>query len=166
MVGPADFFLARADWRICGRRHGKCCSPSRRRHCLLRNIPQGWYKTLIFIVIAPIIGLVLGFLFMLSIYWIFRRSAPQPVDRLFRRLQLLSAAAYSLGHGANDAQKTMGIVAGALYTGGFMKQIRYVGEVGANSTGPSSWPPTQPSLLELISEAGASLRPWARKSPN
>src|SRR6516225_9215581 len=59
---------------------------------------------------------------MLSVYWIFRRSAPQPVDRLFRRLQLLSAAAYSLGHGANDAQKTMGIIAGALYTGGFMSK--------------------------------------------
>jgi inorganic phosphate transporter, PiT family len=85
-------------------------------------IPQGWYKTLIFIVVAPVIGLVLGFLFMLSVYWIFRRSAPQPVDRLFRRLQLLSAAAYSLGHGANDAQKTMGIIAGALYTGGFMSK--------------------------------------------
>lgn len=83
-------------------------------------IAQGWYKTLIFIVVAPIIGLVLGFLFMLAVYWIFRRSAPQPVDSLFRRLQLLSAAAYSLGHGANDAQKTMGIIAGALYTGGFM----------------------------------------------
>jgi inorganic phosphate transporter, PiT family len=85
-------------------------------------IPQGWYKTLIFIVVAPVIGLVLGFLFMLLVHWIFRRSAPQPVDRLFRRLQLLSAAAYSLGHGANDAQKTMGIIAGALYTGGFMSK--------------------------------------------
>jgi len=59
---------------------------------------------------------------MLAVYWIFRRSAPQPVDRVFRRLQLLSAAAYSLGHGANDAQKTMGIIAGALYTGGFMSK--------------------------------------------
>ncbi|MGH9642983.1 MAG: inorganic phosphate transporter [Terriglobales bacterium] len=93
-------------------------------------IPQGWYKTLIFIVLAPIIGLVLGFLFMLSIYWIFRRSAPQPVDRLFRRLQLLSAAAYSLGHGANDAQKTMGIIAGALYTGGLMSKSDMLGGWG------------------------------------
>ncbi|MGB9234792.1 MAG: inorganic phosphate transporter [Terriglobales bacterium] len=93
-------------------------------------IPQGWYKTLIFIVVAPIIGLVLGFLFMLAIYWIFRRSAPQPVDRLFRRLQLLSAAAYSLGHGANDAQKTMGVIAGALYTGGFMSKPDMLGSWG------------------------------------
>jgi PiT family inorganic phosphate transporter len=93
-------------------------------------IPQGWYKTLIFIVVAPVIGLVLGFLFMLSIYWIFRHSAPQPVDRVFRRLQLLSAAAYSLGHGANDAQKTMGIVAGALFTGGFMSKSDMLGNWG------------------------------------
>jgi PiT family inorganic phosphate transporter len=93
-------------------------------------IPQGWYKTLIFIVVAPIIGLVLGFIFMLSLYWIFRHSAPQPVDRLFRKLQLISAAAYSLGHGANDAQKTMGIVAGALYTGGFMSKSDMLGSWG------------------------------------
>jgi inorganic phosphate transporter, PiT family len=93
-------------------------------------ILEGWYKTLIFIVVAPIIGLVLGFIFMLSLYWIFRHSAPQPVDRLFRKLQLISAAAYSLGHGANDAQKTMGIVAGALYTGGFMSKSDMLGSWG------------------------------------
>jgi PiT family inorganic phosphate transporter len=93
-------------------------------------IPHGWTKTLLFIVVAPLMGLVLGFIFMLSVYWIFRRSAPQPVDRLFRRLQLLSAAAYSLGHGANDAQKTMGIIAGALYTGGFMSKSDMVSNWG------------------------------------
>lgn len=93
-------------------------------------IPHGWTKTLVFIVVAPLMGLVLGFIFMLSVYWIFRRSAPQPVDRLFRRLQLLSAAAYSLGHGANDAQKTMGIIAGALYTGGFMTRSDMLGSWG------------------------------------
>jgi len=93
-------------------------------------LPHGWTKTLIFIVVAPLIGLVLGFIFMLSVFWIFRRSAPQPVDRLFRRLQLLSAAAYSLGHGANDAQKTMGIIAGALYTGGFMTKSDMTGSWG------------------------------------
>ena len=93
-------------------------------------IAHGWTKTLIFIVFAPLIGLILGFSFMLSIYWIFRRSAPQPVDRLFRRLQLLSAAFYSLGHGANDAQKTMGIIAGALYTGGFMSKSDMMGSWG------------------------------------
>jgi PiT family inorganic phosphate transporter len=93
-------------------------------------IPHGWTRTLVFIVVAPLIGLILGFIFMLSVYWIFRRSAPQPVDRLFRRLQLLSAAAYSLGHGANDAQKTMGIIAGALYTGGFMSKDDMTGSWG------------------------------------
>jgi len=93
-------------------------------------ILRGWSKTLIFIVVAPIIGLALGFFFMLSIYWLFRRAAPQSVDRLFRRLQLVSAAAYSLGHGANDAQKTMGIIAGALYTGGFMSKSDMLGSWG------------------------------------
>ena len=93
-------------------------------------IPHGWTKTLIFIVVAPLMGLVLGFVFMLSVYWIFRRAAPQVVDRLFRKLQLLSAAAYSLGHGANDAQKTMGIIAGALYTGGFMSKADMTGSWG------------------------------------
>jgi PiT family inorganic phosphate transporter len=83
-------------------------------------IPGGWTKTLIFIVVAPIMGLVLGFVFMVAVFWIFRRSSPLQVDTWFRKLQLVSAAAYSLGHGGNDAQKTMGIIAGALYTGGLM----------------------------------------------
>jgi PiT family inorganic phosphate transporter len=83
-------------------------------------IGSGWTKTLIFIVLAPFMGLVLGFGFMVAIMWIFQRKAPQNIDRWFRRLQLLSAAAYSLGHGGNDAQKTMGIIAGALYTAGYL----------------------------------------------
>jgi inorganic phosphate transporter, PiT family len=85
-------------------------------------IPNGWTKTLIFIVVAPILGFVLGFSFMVAISWIFQRRSPRQVDRLFRKLQLLSAAAYSLGHGGNDAQKTMGIVAGALYTAGVLSK--------------------------------------------
>jgi inorganic phosphate transporter, PiT family len=83
-------------------------------------VPGGWTKTLIFIVIAPVMGLVLGFSFMVAIYWIFQHKSPRQVDSLFRKLQLFSAAAYSLGHGGNDAQKTMGIVAGALFTAGVM----------------------------------------------
>lgn len=83
-------------------------------------IASGWTKTLLFIVLAPAIGLGLGLVFMIAIYWIFRRSAPSKVDRWFRRLQLVSAALYSLGHGGNDAQKTMGIIAGALVAGGMM----------------------------------------------
>jgi PiT family inorganic phosphate transporter len=84
-------------------------------------IASGWTKTIIFIVLAPAIGLVLGFGFMTAIYWLFRRTAPSRVNTLFRRLQLLSAAAYSLGHGTNDAQKTMGIIAGVLFAAGYIQ---------------------------------------------
>ena len=81
-------------------------------------IVSGSTKTLIFIVLAPMIGLTLGFGLMVVILWTFSRTSPGRVDHWFRRLQLLSAAAYSLGHGGNDAQKTMGIIAGALLAGG------------------------------------------------
>ncbi|MCC7240311.1 MAG: inorganic phosphate transporter [Acidobacteria bacterium] len=87
-------------------------------------IASGWTKTLIFIVLAPAIGMVLGLAFMVGILWLFRGVAPARVDRWFRRLQLFSAALYSLGHGANDAQKTMGIIAGALFAGGFITEFR------------------------------------------
>ncbi len=93
-------------------------------------VPGGWYKTLIFIVIAPVMGFVLGFGFMVAISWIFQRKSPRQVDSLFRKLQLLSAAAYSLGHGGNDAQKTMGIVAGALYTAGVMTKHDFAANWG------------------------------------
>ena len=86
-------------------------------------IVSGWTKTLMFIVLAPLIGLVLGFLIMLLTMWMFHRLSPGRVDRLFRKLQLLSAAAYSLGHGGNDAQKTMGIIAGALVAGGYLQLV-------------------------------------------
>jgi PiT family inorganic phosphate transporter len=83
-------------------------------------IVSGWTKTLIFIVVAPLIGLTVGLLLMLAILWIFHDTPPARVDGWFRRLQLLSAACYSLMHGANDAQKTMGIISGALFTGGYI----------------------------------------------
>jgi inorganic phosphate transporter, PiT family len=86
-------------------------------------IPAGWTKTLVFIILAPGIGFILGFAFMVMIYWVFRDFPPSRVDRWFRKLQLVSAAAYSLGHGANDAQKTMGIMAGALFAGGFITEF-------------------------------------------
>ena len=86
-------------------------------------ILSGWTKTLIFIVLAPLIGLVLAFAIMVAIMWIFQRTPPGRVDKWFRRLQLLSAAAYSLGHGGNDAQKTMGIIAGALVAGGYLNLV-------------------------------------------
>jgi inorganic phosphate transporter, PiT family len=86
-------------------------------------IVSGWTKTLIFIVLAPLIGMTLGFLIMLANLWIFRGFSPGRVDHWFRRLQLLSAAAYSLGHGGNDAQKTMGIIAGVLVAGGYLSLV-------------------------------------------
>jgi inorganic phosphate transporter, PiT family len=86
-------------------------------------IVSGWTKTLIFIVLAPLIGLTLGFLIMLANLWIFKGFSPGRVDHWFRRLQLVSAAAYSLGHGGNDAQKTMGIIAGVLVAGGYLSVV-------------------------------------------
>jgi len=84
---------------------------------------SGWARPVAFIAIAPLIGIILGFLLMLAVTWICRKTTPRRVDKTFRRLQLLSAALYSLGHGTNDAQKTMGIIAGVLYTAGFMKEF-------------------------------------------
>ena len=98
-------------------------------------LAEGWYKTLIFIVVAPVIGLVLGFLFMIAVFWLLRDKAPQRIDKWFRKLQLLSAAAYSLGHGGNDAQKTMGIVASALYGAHFLNSSELHG-----SWGKFHWP--------------------------
>jgi PiT family inorganic phosphate transporter len=96
-------------------------------------IVAGWTKTLIFIVVAPLVGLIVGLLVMTSIFWIFRDTAPRRVDRWFRRMQLMSAAAYSLMHGANDAQKTMGIITGALVTGHYLTkfEVPFVVEVAS-----------------------------------
>ncbi len=77
-------------------------------------IPAGWTKTLVFIVLSPIIGMLLGFGLMVAVYWIFQRTPPGKVDRIFRVAQLASSAFFSLSHGANDAQKTMGIIVGLL----------------------------------------------------
>jgi PiT family inorganic phosphate transporter len=79
-------------------------------------IPSGWTKTLIFIVVSPMIGLLAGLTLMTATFWIFRRAAPLRIDKWFRRMQLVSAALFSLSHGTNDAQKTMGIIAGVLVT--------------------------------------------------
>ncbi len=84
---------------------------------------KGWNKTLLFIILSPTIGLILGAVLMLAVYWIFHSWSPQRVDKYFRKLQLVSAAAYSFGHGTNDAQKTMGIVAGTLFTAGVLKRF-------------------------------------------
>jgi PiT family inorganic phosphate transporter len=87
----------------------------------LAILPGGWTKTLMFIILAPFIGMFLAFVLMVSMTWSFRRWRPFQLDQLFRRLQLVSAGLYSLGHGGNDAQKTMGIVTGLLVTAGRLK---------------------------------------------
>ena len=83
-------------------------------------IASGWYKTLVFLVLSPILGLCLGFILMVAVYWIFRNFTPGTVNKTFGKLQLVSAGFYSLGHGTNDAQKTMGVIAGLLYTKGLL----------------------------------------------
>jgi PiT family inorganic phosphate transporter len=84
-------------------------------------VPGGWKLTVVFIFLSPLIGLVAGLVLMTSIFWIFRKMPPSRIDRWFRRLQLVSAAFFSLNHGANDAQKTMGIIAGVLFAAGYIK---------------------------------------------
>src|SRR5689334_11479804 len=84
-------------------------------------ISGGWSKTILFIFLSPLIGFIAGWSLMTTIYWLFRWTPPSRVDRSFRRLQLLSAAFFSLNHGANDAQKTMGIIAGVLFAAGIIR---------------------------------------------
>jgi PiT family inorganic phosphate transporter len=89
-------------------------------------VPGGLLKAGVFIVLSPLIGLVLGFLLMVLVLWLVRKRTPDKVDRTFRLGQLISSAAYSLGHGTNDAQKTMGIIALVLYTGGYLGDTFFV----------------------------------------
>ncbi len=99
---------------------------------------SGWTKTILFMVLAPLIGMLVGLIVMTSIYWLFRDTTPRRVDRWFRRMQLVSAAAYSLMHGANDAQKTMGIITGALITAGYLQKFEVPWWVEASSYGAIS----------------------------
>jgi PiT family inorganic phosphate transporter len=87
-------------------------------------IASGWYKTLIFIVLAPTIGLCLGFLLRVITTWIVYKRRPAVVNKWSRVLQLFSAALYSLGHGGNDAQKTMGIITSLLFAGGLIHEFK------------------------------------------
>jgi PiT family inorganic phosphate transporter len=103
------------------------------------------FRTIKFIVLSPLIGLLLGFAMMVAVSWIFRRWTPHHVDKLFRKGQLLSAAAFSLGHGGNDAQKTMGIMTAVLAAGGFLSY-------GANGTLPAI-----PLWVVLAAHAAISL---------
>ena len=86
-------------------------------------IPKGWIVTMTFIVVAPMLGLALGYSLMVAVTWMFRRASPKKMDVWFRRLQLVSSALFSYSHGANDAQKTIGIITGVLVTAGFLKKF-------------------------------------------
>jgi PiT family inorganic phosphate transporter len=85
---------------------------------------SGWIKTLVFMVVSPLIGLALAYVFMTAVYWLFRHSTPKKMDIYFRKLQLVSAAAFSYSHGTNDAQKTMGLITGVLVTTKFIPEFR------------------------------------------
>jgi inorganic phosphate transporter, PiT family len=87
---------------------------------------KGWVLPVAFIVVSPLLGLVLALTLTVSLSWLLRSQRPGPMDKVFRRLQLVSAALYSLSHGANDAQKTMGIIVGLLVS----SQALFVGQVG------------------------------------
>ena len=104
MGGYAGAAVARAGWGVV--------------------IVSGWTKTLIFIVLSPLIGMIAGLGLMTAITWIMRGATPGGVDRWFRRLQLISAGAFSLSHGTNDAQKTMGIVTGLLLAAGYIQVFK------------------------------------------
>lgn len=129
--GLAGAAIARAGWQVLIR-EPKLQWP------VIGTIPglgAKWMSTILFIALAPLMGLIIGLAFMVAVSWIFRRWAPQTVDWLFRKLQLFSAAAYSLGHGGNDAQKTMGIMAGALLAGGYLTSAQF-----ASGWGNYKWP--------------------------
>jgi len=89
-------------------------------------VATGIIKTIAFIFISPTVGLFLGLIIGIAVYWGFRKATPLHVDHIFRKGQLVSAALYSLGHGGNDAQKTMGIIAGLLFSAGLLGDTFYV----------------------------------------
>jgi PiT family inorganic phosphate transporter len=89
-------------------------------------VMKGILKTIIFIFVSPILGLILGVGIGILVFWIFKKSKPQKVDHIFRKGQLVSAALYSIGHGGNDAQKTMGIIASLLFSAGLLGKTFYI----------------------------------------
>jgi PiT family inorganic phosphate transporter len=107
--------------------------------------PAAWMKTLVFIIASPLIGMTLGLLMMSVVLWLFRGATVTRVDKLFRRGQLFSAAAYSLGHGGNDAQKTMGIITAVLAAGNLIE------------TGPGGKLPEIPLWVVLAAHAAIAL---------
>jgi len=124
VVGFADLVLPRSIGGYAGAAMARAALNRGWSSAYSVILPQGWTKTLIFIVVAPIMGLVLALFFSSASYWLLRNQTPRNVDKWFRKLQLLSAAAYSLGHGGNDAQKTMGINRGSLVHGSMYERGR------------------------------------------
>ena len=116
-------------------------------------VAKGLIKTVVFIVLSPTLGMLLGFLFFLAATWIFRRARPEPLDKAFRKVQLVSAAAFSFGHGMNDAQKTMGIIAVLLFSTG-------APEVDGRSRSGSSSSATRRSASARSRAAGGSCGRW------
>jgi len=106
-----------------------------------------WLRLLTFIVLSPLIGMFLGFTMMVIVHWVFRHSSPSRVDGIFRKGQLLSAAAFSLGHGGNDAQKTMGIITAVLTAGG----------IGGLAYAPNGALPEIPLWVVLAAHAAIGL---------
>jgi len=90
----------------------------------LHVVPNAWPVYLMFILIAPVIGLISAYMLMVLVYWLFQRSSPSKMDKYFRKLQLLSAAAFSLSHGSNDAQKTAGVITGVLFTSKYLTEFK------------------------------------------
>jgi PiT family inorganic phosphate transporter len=106
-----------------------------------------WIRTVSFIVLSPLIGMLIGYILMVAVHWIFRRMTPKRVDGIFRKGQLFSAAAFSLGHGGNDAQKTMGIITAVLTAGG----------VAGLTYGPKGTLPPIPLWVVLSAHAAIAL---------
>ncbi len=106
-----------------------------------------WVRTIAFIVLSPLVGMLLGFTLMVAVHWIFRRFTPRKVDGIFRKGQLFSAAAFSLGHGGNDAQKTMGIITAVLTASG----------VAGMTYGPNGSLPPIPLWVVLSAHAAIAL---------
>jgi PiT family inorganic phosphate transporter len=93
-------------------------------HILDAIVAAGWIRTTLFIVVAPLLGMALAMTLMTMLYWAFRSATPKHMDEWFRRLQLVSAALFSYSHGANDAQKTMGIITGVLVAANYLDHFR------------------------------------------
>ena len=117
----------------------------------------GVFKTIAGIVLAPGLGCLLALLLMLVVSWAFVRFTPYGVDNIFRRAQLVSASCYALGHGGNDAQKTMGIIAVLLYSQGYLGTI-------SMCLSPWSSPANSQWLWVRLQAAGASFAPWEARS--